>query len=150
MIGGGGMGLMARGAAARGSLQMSSGDGLPTHHKEGAGGAAGGAFMQQQLQQQLVPAQDTYLQSRAEALQNVERTITELGGIFQQLATMVAEQGEVAIRIDENMDDTLQNVDSAQAHLLKYLNRISSNRSLILKIFLVLMVFLVLFVVFIA
>ena len=31
--------------------------------------------------------------SRTEALQNVERTITELGGIFQQLATMVAEQG---------------------------------------------------------
>ena len=30
--------------------------------------------------------------SRAEALQNVESTIAELGGIFQQLATMVADQ----------------------------------------------------------
>jgi hypothetical protein len=54
--------------------------------------------------------QDQYLSSRAEALQNVERTITELGGIFQQLATMVAEQGELAVRIDENVDDAVANV----------------------------------------
>eukprot|EP00963_Diacronema_lutheri_P006604 scaffold584_cov338-Pavlova_lutheri.AAC.15 len=65
-------------------------------------------------QQALMPAQDTYLESRAEALHNVESTITELGGIFQQLAHLVKEQGEVAIRIDENMDDTLSNVDQAQ------------------------------------
>ena len=50
------------------------------------------------------PQQDAYLASRAEALQNVERTIVELGTIFTQLATMVAEQGELAIRIDENVD----------------------------------------------
>eukprot|EP00238_Polyblepharides_amylifera_P007615 CAMPEP_0196593224 /NCGR_PEP_ID=MMETSP1081-20130531/75080_1 /TAXON_ID=36882 /ORGANISM="Pyramimonas amylifera, Strain CCMP720" /LENGTH=143 /DNA_ID=CAMNT_0041917147 /DNA_START=27 /DNA_END=458 /DNA_ORIENTATION=- len=89
-------------------------------------------------------------QTRQEALQNVESTIAELGGIFQQLATMVAEQGEMAIRIDENIDETLSNVDMAQTHLLKYLNRISSNRWLILKIFAVLMVFLVIFVIFVA
>jgi hypothetical protein len=49
-------------------------------------------------QQQLVPVQDSYMQNRAEALQNVESTITELSNIFTQLATMVAQQGEVAIR----------------------------------------------------
>jgi len=49
-------------------------------------------------QQQLVPVQDNYMQNRAEALQNVEATIVELSTIFTQLATMVAEQGEVAIR----------------------------------------------------
>lgn len=50
-------------------------------------------------QQQLVPVQDTYMQSRAEALQNVESTIHELGNIFTQLATMVSQQGELAIRL---------------------------------------------------
>eukprot|EP00976_Prorocentrum_cordatum_P113295 1195675-Prorocentrum_minimum.AAC.8 len=55
----------------------------------------------------------------AQALQNVESTIAELGGIFQQLATMVAEQGELAVRIDENIDETLSNVEMAQTHLLK-------------------------------
>ncbi|KAG0466769.1 hypothetical protein HPP92_018349 [Vanilla planifolia] len=79
-------------------------------------------------QQQLVPVQDSYMQSRAEALQNVESTIHELSNIFTQLATMVSQQGELAIRIDENMDDTLANVEGAQGQLLKYLNSISSNR----------------------
>lgn len=53
---------------------------------------------QQQQQQQMVPLQDTYMQSRAEALQNVEATIHELGSIFNQLATLVSQQGEIAIR----------------------------------------------------
>lgn len=53
---------------------------------------------QQQQQQQVVPLQDSYMQSRAEALQNVESTIHELGNIFNQLATLVSQQGEIAIR----------------------------------------------------
>lgn len=48
--------------------------------------------------QQVVPRQENYSQSRAVALHNVESTITELGGIFTHLATMVAQQGELAIR----------------------------------------------------
>ena len=94
--------------------------------------------------------QDQYLGARSEALQNVERTITELGGIFQQLATMVAEQGELAVRIDENVNESVANVDNAQTQLLKYMNSISSNRWLIMKIFGVLISFLVFFVVFVA
>ncbi|KAI3526043.1 hypothetical protein L1887_05202 [Cichorium endivia] len=41
----------------------------------------------------MVPLQDSYMQSRVEALHNVESTIHELGNIFQQLATMVSQQG---------------------------------------------------------
>lgn len=55
-------------------------------------------LQEQQQQQQIVPLQDSYMQSRAEALQNVESTIHELGSIFNQLATLVSQQGEVAIR----------------------------------------------------
>ncbi|KAJ4707990.1 syntaxin-32-like [Melia azedarach] len=103
-----------------------------------------------QQQQQLVPLQDSYMQSRAEALQNVESTIHELGSIFNQLATLVSQQGEIAIRIDENMDDTLANVEGAQGALLKYLNSISSNRWLMIKIFFVLIFFLMFFLFFVA
>lgn len=53
---------------------------------------------QGQQQQQMVPLQDSYMRSRAEALDNVESTIHELGNIFTQLATMVSQQGEIAIR----------------------------------------------------
>ena len=108
-----------------GSLQSSGPGGLPTHAR---GGLQAQALMAAPL------AQDAYLASRAEALQQVERTIAELGGIFQQLATMVAEQGEMAIRIDENLDETTANVESAQAHLMRYLTTVSSNRWLILKV----------------
>ena len=104
----------------------------------------------QQQQQQMVPQQDSYMQSRAEALQNVESTIHELGTIFNQLATLVSQQGEIAIRIDENMDDTLSNVEGAQGALLKYLNSISSNRWLMMKIFFVLIFFLMVFLFFVA
>ncbi|KAL2236972.1 syntaxin-32 [Sesamum indicum] len=105
---------------------------------------------QNQQQQQMVPLQDSYMQSRAEALQNVESTIHELSNIFNQLATLVSQQGEIAIRIDENMDDTLANVEGAQGALLKYLNSISSNRWLMIKIFFVLIFFLMIFLFFVA
>nr|GMD46059.1 syntaxin-32-like [Ipomoea batatas] len=105
---------------------------------------------QQEQQQQMVPLQDSYMQSRAEALHNVEATIHELGSIFNQLATLVSQQGEIAIRIDENMEDTLANVEGAQGALLKYLNSISSNRWLMIKIFFVLIFFLMIFLFFVA
>lgn len=54
--------------------------------------------MEAAMLQQVVPRQENIHQSRTNALQNVESTITELGGIFTHLATMVAQQGELAIR----------------------------------------------------
>lgn len=54
---------------------------------------------QQQEQQQLVLAeQDRYIESRSTAIESIESTIAELGSIFQQLATMVAEQRETVQR----------------------------------------------------
>ncbi|XP_075485397.1 syntaxin-32-like [Primulina tabacum] len=121
-------------------------------HKNQVDGDARPLLQQQQnqQQQQMVPLQDSYMQSRAEALQNVESTIHELGNIFNQLATLVSQQGEIAIRIDENMDDTVANVEGAQGALLKYLNSISSNRWLMIKIFFVLIFFLMIFLFFVA
>ncbi|QCE16183.1 syntaxin 5 [Vigna unguiculata] len=55
-------------------------------------------LLQQQQQEGVVPLQDSYMQSRTEALQNVESTIHELSSIFNQLATLVSQQGEIAIR----------------------------------------------------
>ncbi|CAN6331600.1 unnamed protein product [Urochloa humidicola] len=100
-------------------------------------------------QQQLAIQQDSYMQSRAEAIQNVESTTNELAQIFGQLATMVSEQVELAIRIDEDMDGTLVNVEGAQGQLLKHLDSISSNKWLMSKIFVVLIVFILIFVLFI-
>uniref|UniRef100_A0A7N0ZUN8 t-SNARE coiled-coil homology domain-containing protein n=1 Tax=Kalanchoe fedtschenkoi TaxID=63787 RepID=A0A7N0ZUN8_KALFE len=100
--------------------------------------------------QQVVPQQETYSQGRAVALQHVESTISELSGIFTHLATMVAQQGELAIRIDDNMDESLSNVEGARSALLKHLTKISSNRWLMIKIFAILIFFLMIFLFFIA
>ncbi|KAH1211882.1 Syntaxin-31 [Glycine max] len=106
--------------------------------------------MEMSMVQQVVPRHDNYAQSRATALHNVESTITELSGIFSHLATMVAHQGELAIRIDDNMDESLANVEGAHSSLLRHLNRISSNRWLLIKIFVILILFLMIFIFFVA
>jgi len=131
--------------------------GARSHHSQRGGEQGGGSFNHMHPvsfdQNQVAVYQDqdqNYATSRADAMQNVERTITELGGIFQQLATMVNEQGETAIRIDENVQDVVANVDQAQGELLKYLNYISNNRWLAMKVFGVLMAFLMFFIVFVA
>jgi len=92
--------------------------------------------------------QEDYTSSRATAVENIERTIVELGGIFQQLATLVAEQGDMIQRIDENIDNSANYVERGHGQLLKVLYNVSSSRMLIVKLFLVLIVFAVIFIVF--
>ncbi|KAG0188316.1 cis-Golgi t-SNARE syntaxin [Apophysomyces sp. BC1034] len=96
---------------------------------------------QQQQEQMMVIENDRYIESRSTAIDSIESTIAELGGIFQQLATMVAEQRETVQRIDQNTDDIEMNVMGAQRELLKYYTNISSNRWLIIKIFVTIVFF---------
>lgn len=93
---------------------------------------------------------DNYLQSRAETMQNIESTIVELGGIFQQLAHMVKEQEEMVDRIDTNVQDAEMNIEAAHTQILKYFQTVTSNRWLMIKIFAVLIFFFIFFVVFLA
>nr|CAD7259830.1 unnamed protein product [Timema shepardi] len=93
---------------------------------------------------------DNYLQSRAETMQNIESTIVELGGIFQQLAVMVKEQEEMVERIDTNVQDAELNVEAAHGEILKYFQSVTSNRWLMIKIFAVLICFFLFFVIFLA
>jgi syntaxin 5 len=87
------------------------------------------------------------LRDRANAMQTVEQTIIELGGMFQQLATMIKEQDEAIQRIDSNIDDVDVNINEAHSELLKYFQSVTSNRWLMIKIFLVLIVFFVVFII---
>ncbi|KAL0116742.1 hypothetical protein PUN28_009986 [Cardiocondyla obscurior] len=107
--------------------------------------------MSQQLHQHSIQDDtDAYVQSRAETMQNIESTIVELGGIFQQLAHMVKEQEEMVERIDSNIEDTELNVEAAHTEILKYFQSVTNNRWLMIKIFAVLIFFFIFFVVFLA
>ncbi|PTB70321.1 t-SNARE syntaxin [Trichoderma citrinoviride] len=101
---------------------------------------------QQLLMMEEANPTNTYIQQRGEAIEAIERTINELGGIFSQLATMVSEQSEMIERIDANTEDIVDNVEGAQRELMKYWSRVSSNRWLIAKMFGVLMIFFLLWV----
>jgi syntaxin 5 len=84
--------------------------------------------------------------ARGEAIETIERTILELGGIFTQLAEMVSQQGDQIQRIDADTEDVLENVQGAQRELLKYWGRVKGNRWLVAKMFGVLMIFFLLWV----
>lgn len=104
----------------------------------------------QQQQMLLYDDSDQYVQQRAETMQNIESTIVELGGIFQQLAHMVKEQEEMVERIDTNIQDVELNVEAAHSEILKYFQSVSKNRWLMIKIFGVLIMFFIFFVLFVA
>lgn len=101
-------------------------------------------------QLQLLDEQDSYIQSRADTMHNIESTIVELGSIFQQLAHMVKEQEETIQRIDSSVEDAQLNVEAAHGEILKYFQSVTSNRWLMVKIFLILIVFFIVFVVLLA
>mmetsp|Transcript_32768 Transcript_32768/g.99013 ORF Transcript_32768/g.99013 Transcript_32768/m.99013 type:complete len:235 (+) Transcript_32768:23-727(+) len=103
-----------------------------------------------QNQVSLLQSRDNYVQERADAMDTIAETIEEIGGIFQQLAVMVNEQGQTMERIDREVDNTVANVEGAHKELTKYFNSISSNRTLMLKIFGVLLAFLIFFLVVVA
>lgn len=134
--------------AAQGSLLLSEQD----QYNAGTNQTQPLLSREQHQTQQLMmyDESDNYIGQRAETMQNIESTIVELGGIFQQLAHMVKEQEEMVERIDTNIQDTELNVEAAHSEILKYFQSVTKNRWLMVKIFAVLMFFFIFFVVFVA
>jgi len=99
---------------------------------------------------QAVALQRGYLASRAEAAQSVQRTIGEVAQVLQKMAAVVARQEEMVQSICHDVDSASDNVTAGQDDLLRYFHHISSNRGLIIKVFLIIFIFVVFFVVFLA
>jgi syntaxin 5 len=83
--------------------------------------------------------------NRVNDVQQAETQIAELTGMFGKMTSMIAAQGEVVERIDDDMEETLVNTDAGKDELLKYFKNMQGDRSLILKLFAVLIFFIVLF-----
>ena len=66
---------------------------------------------QQLLMMEEAQPQNTYINMRGEAIDMIERTINELGGVFGQLAAMVSEQGLVHLlrSVDSISNDSAAN-----------------------------------------
>lgn len=102
-----------------------------------------------QSQLQLIPDQ-TYLQDRANAMNQVESNIVELGTIFQKLAVMVSEHREMVQRIEDNVEEASSNVELSMAALTDTLSSLRTNRALFLKVFGIIVTFIILFITFFA
>lgn len=86
-------------------------------------------------------AMDQYHSSRLTSVQGIQRTIAELGQIFSRMATTLQNQEEMVSRIDSHIDTADMHIKEGTNQLTIYYNSMSSNRRLILKIFLILILF---------
>lgn len=98
----------------------------------------------------LIDRTDDYLQSRSESIREVERTIIDMGKIFEQLSILIHEQGEQVDVIHSNVEEASMHIESGHNELLKFFQSVTSSRWLMVKIFGVLIVFVILFVVLLA
>eukprot|EP01102_Stenamoeba_stenopodia_P022713 TRINITY_DN9568_c0_g1_i1.p1 TRINITY_DN9568_c0_g1~~TRINITY_DN9568_c0_g1_i1.p1 ORF type:complete len:280 (+),score=70.18 TRINITY_DN9568_c0_g1_i1:58-897(+) len=103
--------------------------------------------IQMPLQQTALGSYD-YETERLRAAQGLHTTIVELQDLFGKFAHTLAEQQDLIDRIDVNANETNVNLGLAQSQLLDYMRKVSSNRQLMIKIFLVLIFFVVIFTVF--
>lgn len=89
-----------------------------------------------------------YYDSRAEAVNEVEKTIVELGGIFHRLSSMISEQQQMVERIDEDVENAVVETNNARDFLLGVYNSASSNRGMFLKLGAIFVIFIIFFTVF--
>ena len=121
------------------------------HNSNGFYNNQGDLEGQAQEQQQLLldPIADSqYYDARERAVTEVERTIVELGSLFNRLATMISEQQQLVERVDEDVETATQNANQAQELLAKAYEKVSSNRGMYMKIGGILALFLLFFVLF--
>lgn len=98
---------------------------------------------------QLIPDQD-YLRDRADAMEQVEANIVELGAVYNRLATMVHEHKDMVQRVEDNVDEANSMVTLGMNQLVDTLANLRSNKGLALKVFSILVVFIISFIVFFA
>ena len=105
-------------------------------------------YQQQQLL--LAPvANQEYYQGREQAVNEVEKTIGELGSLFKRLATMISEQQELVERIDDDVENAVSESNRAHDLLMKTYESVSSNRGLYMKLGAILFAFIIFFILFI-
>jgi hypothetical protein len=144
------------GAAGRGGVSLpkftallSAGGGDETATE--TDGEAGRAQQQAQTLVERGGAQrNEYLASRAAALKTIQSTTEEIAGMYKRLNLLVHMQEEMTMRIDANVEETVVNVDEGHQELVKYLEGLSSNQWLVIKVFAVVIAFAILFVTVIA
>ncbi len=134
------------GTAGRNAGRSTTGSGV------GSAGASGGNAFAQVSMQALAQgrATDEYFDQRAADAQAVESMVGEIGGLFQRQAGMVAEQGDLLHRLEDDSSDALERLEAGQAQLQRHHDSVMDNRWLAAKVAGVLVTFGVFFTIFVA
>jgi syntaxin 5 len=102
------------------------------------------------FEQNQVDNRNQYYQDRSSAVQKIEKTMTDLQGMFTRMAHFVHEQQYMIEKIENNTDISLGNIEAGLKEVIKIQNDVRSNRGLIIKIFLILIVASVIYILFFA
>lgn len=94
--------------------------------------------LQTQSTLQMTSNKNQYYQDRSNSVQIIEKTMGELSSMFTRLGQLVYEQRSMIEKIDNNTDISLHNIEMGERELIKIRRDVSSNRGLIIKIFLIL------------
>ena len=95
---------------------------------------------------QMAQVEMEQLNERLDTVQNLERQTTNIYKMFTDLFEMIAAKDYDIVRIDENLQDALDNLNEGQRQMEKYYEKVKNNKWFILKIFAVLFVFAMIFI----
>ena len=86
------------------------------------------------------------LNDRLDAVHGLEQQTSNIYKMFTDLFEMIAAKDYDIVRIDENLQDALDNLTEGQKQMEKYYEKVKNNKWFILKIFAVLFVFAMVFI----
>lgn len=86
------------------------------------------------------------MNERLDAVQNLERQTGTILKMFTDLSEMIAAKDYDIVRLDENVQNALDNVLEGQKQMEKYYEKVKNNKWFILKIFAVLFAFALIFI----
>jgi syntaxin 5 len=100
------------------------------------------------IPERMLVERNSQVETRANALQQVQSTIEELSQIFERVGMLVAQQGELISRIEDDVERTETHVLTVREQLERALEAVMSSKWLAAKLGVVALVFLILFLVF--
>lgn len=98
-------------------------------------------------QQQVQAPKPISTETRFRHAERIESSIREMGQLFTQMASLIAEQSEVITRIEDDVEIGHQNTVDGYSSLQQAYDITKGNRSMIIKIFLILIFCIFLFLV---
>ena len=95
---------------------------------------------------QLAQVELEQLNQRLDTVHGLEQQTSNIYKMFTDLFEMIAAKDYDIVRIDENLQDALDNLTEGQKQMEKYYEKVKNNKWFILKIFAVLFVFAMIFI----